>query len=74
MAGRRTNLGAQVQVDPGEAKRQILAAAVATRGCVRDMARMLEVSECTLHRHISKLGLRVDVRKAALTPVEAAHA
>jgi transcriptional regulator of acetoin/glycerol metabolism len=64
MAGRRSELGAYVQVDPTKAKAKILDASRETRGCVRDMAKTLEVSECTLHRMIGKLDIRDEVKIA----------
>lgn len=66
MAGRRSTLGAWVQIDPKRAKTEILKASTATKGCVRDMAKSLDVSECTLHRIISRLDLRDEVKRAGL--------
>lgn len=66
MAGRRTNLGALIQIDENTARERILAAARRTAGCVRDAAKDLGVSECTLHRMLVRLDARDDFKRAGM--------
>lgn len=60
----RSVIGAWVQINPDEAKARILKAARESRACIRDMAKILEVSECSLHRIVNRLELRDAVRRA----------
>jgi hypothetical protein len=74
MGGPRSPLSALITVDEDRARKRIVAAAVSTRGCKRDMAPALGISECTLHRMIRKLpGLdaQIDAAVAECVPLPA---
>jgi hypothetical protein len=58
-----TQIGTIAMFQPERARELILSAAAKAKGNVREMARIFDVTEVTMHRQINKLELRADVRK-----------
>lgn len=66
MAGTITRLGALIKIDETAAREKILEASRATNGSVRASAKALGVSECSLHRILGDLDLRLAFKRAGL--------